>query len=397
VASVGATAALDDGSKRLVRVLQISKFFPPVMGGIEVVTWELAEGLNRAGITTDVLCANQRLRSERQRAAGGYQVMRAGSLGMALSTSMSPPMLWSLRWLHREYDVLHLHMPDPMSALALRTSGSRARVVVHWHSDVVRQRAALALYEPLQEWLLARADAVIATSAPYAAASGPLGRWSGKVRVIPIGISDNRDSTSAEGAAALRRRFRGRRIVFSLGRMTYYKGFDVLIEAALKLPDDCVVVIGGDGELLEPYRRLVARRGLAGKVHMVGHVPDDELASYFDACDVFCMPSTVRAEAYGVAIVEAMMIGKPVVATDIPGSGVPWVNVDGVTGYNVPVRQPEALADALRRLLGDEALRREHGRAARARYVDEFTAHRMTQRTIDLYRELVVGENHALD
>jgi rhamnosyl/mannosyltransferase len=171
--------------------------------------------------------------------------------------------------------------------------------------------------------------------------------------------------------------------------MTYYKGFDVLIDAAAALPDDSVVVIGGDGPLRDGYRSAVARRGLAGKVIFPGHIKDDDLPSYFEACDVFCMPSTVRAEAYGVAMVEAMVMGKPIVASDIEGSGVPWVNVNGQTGFNVPVGQSAPLADALRRLLNDAGLRQRLGSASRQRYVSDFNAELMTKRTMGLYDQLV--------
>ncbi|MDP3823584.1 MAG: glycosyltransferase [Burkholderiales bacterium] len=371
-----------------MKVLHISKFYPPVMGGIESVAWELAEGLNRAGLRTDVLCSNQRAATVHDHVAGGYDVVRAGSLGMALSTSMAPAMLHQVRRMAAGRDVVHVHMPDPMAAFAIWAARPKAALVVHWHSDVIRQRLALKLYDPLQQWLLARAQAIVATSQAYADASAPLRRWQNKVAVIPIGISDNHSEACSQKAQAIRQRFRGRRIVFSLGRMTYYKGFDVLIDAAATLPEDCVVMIGGDGELLEHYKTLVRRRGLAGKVHLLGHIPDDDLASHFEACDVFCLSSIARAEAYGVAMLEAMVMGKPIVATDIKGSGVPWVNVDGGTGINVPAGEPRPLAEALTRLLEDAPLRETLGRAARQRYLQNFNAELMTRRTIELYQRL---------
>jgi rhamnosyl/mannosyltransferase len=173
--------------------------------------------------------------------------------------------------------------------------------------------------------------------------------------------------------------------------MTHYKGFDVLIAAAEALPDDSAVMVGGDGDLLDTFRRTVARRGLAGKVQFLGHIPDTELADHFQACDVFCMPSTVRAEAYGVAMVEAMAMGKPVVATDIAGSGVPWVNIHGQTGFNVPVGQSGPLASALMHLLGSSVLIQQLGAASRQRYLREFGAELMTRRTIDVYRRLMAA------
>ncbi len=371
-----------------MRVLQICKFYWPVLGGIEKVAWELSEGLAKLGLCADVLCSNQQLRTVRERSPAGYQVVRAGSMGRVLATSVAPSMVGELRRQAANSDLIHLHMPDPMAALALWACVPKVPVVVHWHSDVVRRRRAMKLYEPLQRWVLERADAIIATSQPYADSSPALQRWRDKVRVIPIGISEQWGGGGGELAADLCRRYGGRRVVFSLGRMVYYKGFDVLIEAATALPDDVVVVIGGDGELLESHRQLVRRRGLEGKVDLVGHIPDHELGDYFKASDVFCLASTVRSEAYGVAIVEAMMSGKPVVASNIPGSGVPWVNVHGTTGLNVPVGRPAELAQALKTLLTDDGLMHRLGSGARHRYQRDFRATQMIDRVARLYSEL---------
>lgn len=372
-----------------MKVLHVSKFYPPVMGGIESVAWELVEGLNRQGIPTQVLCAHHAGWGVHQRAAAGYDVWRTGSWSRILSTSICPAMPLQLARLARQVDIIHVHMPDPMSAAALWMVRPSAKLVVHWHSDVIRQRKSLRLYEPLQQWVLDRADAVLATSPPYADTSAPLRRCARKVTVVPIGISDNVQQNSTEVARALRQRFKDKLLVFALGRMTYYKGFDVLIHAAARLPDSCAVVIGGDGELLAEYRSLVNRLGLAGKVHLLGKVLDHELKGHFEACDIFCMPSVVRAEAYGVAMLEAMVMGKPVVATNIEGSGVPWVNLHGVTGLNVSARDPVALAAALNELIHDEPERLRLGAAARCRYESKFRAEQMTLQVAQVYRQLL--------
>ena len=387
-------ARRDAGEARVSgRTLQVSKFYPPVMGGIETVAWEITEGLNRAGVPTDVLCSHQAPRTVVEVADAGYTIVRAGSLGRVLSTSVAPAMVRALARLCGGYDVIHLHMPDPMGALAVFLTRPAGKLVVHWHSDVVRQRVAMYAYRPLQDWVLRRADAVVATSLAYAQASEALRPFQQKVTVIPIGIGDARDQARAEVSAAIRERFAGCRLVFALGRMTHYKGFEVLIRAAERLPEDCRVLIGGDGPRLARLRRDVSHRGLDDKVVLLGHVLDHELLCWFEACDVFCMPSTLRAEAYGVAMVEAMVMGRPIVASDLPGSGVPWVNQHERTGLNVPVGDPVALAEALGRLLDDADLRRRMGAAARGRYLQEFRADLMTERTLDLYDALLAPAN----
>lgn len=374
-----------------MKILQLSKFYPPVMGGIESVAFELTEGMNRLGLKTDVLCANTGFRTSRERSANGYRIVRAGSWGKLLSTSMSPSLVTEAKRLCDEYDVVHVQMPDPMAALALWVAQPRGKLVLHWQSDVVNQRRALKLYEPLQEWLLRRADAIIATTPPYAESSPSLQAWKSKVHIIPIGISEGTNPDVAHKAQALRQRFNGKKIVFSLGRMTYYKGFDVLIDAARSLPADAVVVVGGGGELLQDYRRQVAAEGLSEKIEFVGRIPDEDIPGYFAAANVFCLSSIVRAEAYGVVLLEAMAMGRPIVTTDIPGSGVPWVNQHGVTGLNVPVSDAPALAGALCQILASPALAEQFGQAGRERFLNCFTAASMVASTVELYRSLLAN------
>jgi rhamnosyl/mannosyltransferase len=374
-----------------MKVLQLSKFYPPVRGGIETTVRELTEGLLRHGVATDVLCASERLRTTHDALDGGGRVTRMASAGQWLSMSLSPALVLETARRAHAYDVLHLHMPDPVSALGLWMARPRARVVLHWHSDVVRQRRALKLYEPLQRWLLERADAVIATSPDYAAASPALRPHLAKVHVVPVGIGDPRPLAAPARVAALRQRFQGRRLVFALGRMTWYKGFDVLIHAARHLAPDVQVLIGGAGERYQACRTLVHRLGLVGRVTLLGDLSDDELHAHHAAADVFCLPSTERSEAFGVAMLEAMAMARPVVSTEIPGSGVNWVNQHGVTGLVVPVREPEALARGLMALLDDPARARAMGDAARRRYEGQFEAGHMVGQVLALYGRLLPG------
>jgi rhamnosyl/mannosyltransferase len=370
-----------------LRVLQLSKFFPPVEGGIESAVATLTRGLRQQGVLCDVLCASTTRRSSHERLADGTQVWRAASLGLLQSTSMAPALITQLARLAPQYDLIHVHMPDPMAVLALRWVQPRARIVLHWHSDVVRQRLAMKLYAPLQRWVLQRADAVIATSPPYAEASKALQSVRHKVHVIPLGIDE--PVVDAKQLAAVQARIQGRPLVFALGRHTYYKGFDVLVRAAAQLPPEALVVIGGDGPERPRLQALVTELGLQDRVWLPGRLDDEELHAWHAAATLFCLPSVARSEAFGVAMVEAMAAGKAVVATAIEGSGVPWVNIDGVSGLNAKPGDSASLAVALQTVLQSAQQREAYGLAARTRFQNELRGERMLAQTLELYAGLV--------
>lgn len=371
-----------------MKVLQISKFYPPDHGGIESVARDLSAGFVRHGCEVEVLCAHKHWQHSDERDACGVRVTRAASLGMLQSTSMAPALPWLL-WRRRgRADVVHAHMPDPLAALAIWFARPRGKVVLHWHSDVVRQRIARHVYRPLERWLLRRADAVIATSRAYADSSPVLRDVRDKVEVIPIGAHAP-EAPEPERVDLLRRRYGGRRLVFALGRMTYYKGWDVLIEAARHLPPDVVVAIGGGGPDLPRYRQRAEAAGVADRLQFVGPLSAASVEAHFALAQVFCMASTLRAEAFGVVALEAMARGVAVVATDIPGSGLGWLHQHGVTGLQVPPNDAVALAGALRRLLDDDELRAHCGAAGRARWLEHFTAETMADQTVALYRRLL--------
>ncbi|MCK6425596.1 MAG: glycosyltransferase [Burkholderiaceae bacterium] len=373
-----------------MKVLQVSKFYPPHLGGIETVARDLVHGLTGLGVQVDVLCANKAWRQVDEVDAQGGRVTRAASLGMLLSTSCAPGLPGLLRRSQADYDIVHVHMPDPLAALAVWYARPQARVVLHWHSDVVRQRFARHAYEPLQRWILRRADAVVCTSQDYATTSVPLRPWQHKVHVVPIGRPAP-DPADPRLVGEIRRCYGGRRIVFSLGRMTHYKGYEVLVKAARALPPDVVVLVGGGGPALERYRQLAREAGVDERVHFIGPVSATRLEAHFAAADVFCMASTVRAEAYGVAVLEAMARGVPVVATRIPGSGLSWLHQHDITGLSVPPGDAQALAGAIGDILGDPAARARYAAGARARWAQGLTDRAMCERTLMLYRFLLDG------
>ncbi|WP_411683432.1 glycosyltransferase [Aeromonas caviae] len=328
-----------------MRILEVGKLYPPFWGGIETVVYDMSTVLKQEGYDVDVLCVSDN-NSSSEEIVDNVKIYRCASFLHLASTYLSVEFIkvwWKIR---SNYDVIHFHLPNPLALLAffLFKPRKNCKVIVHWHSDIVKQKILKIPFIPLQNHLLTRCYKIIATSENYAKASRDLVYYLDKVKVIPIGIDGGKMEASPEAIDIIKKRFMGKFIIFSLGRHVYYKGFEYLIEAAKYLDDRYVVLLGGQGELTEDLQRKIYKHNLAERVKLLGKISAQELPAYFNAADVFCLPSVERSEAYGVVQLEAMACGTPVVCTDINGSGVSWVNKHQVTGLVVPVKNAKELA-----------------------------------------------------
>jgi rhamnosyl/mannosyltransferase len=373
-----------------VKVLHLGKFDGDV-GGIERQLRVLLGGLPDDIAPVNLVANDSAVTDEHRRYR--YLTVRAASHGVVASVAVAPSLPLLARRLHREhrFDIVHLHFPDPLGQLAAMALPRAVKRVISWHSDIVKQRAALALYRPLLDPFVRDADAIIGATPQHFSASEQMAAGRpGQIReVIPYGFDAGAfawSDVARTRRAALAAAPPARPVVFTVGRHVYYKGFEVLIRALRTV--DAELWIGGRGPMTERYRAAAQEAGVADRVRFLGFVPDEELVAYYDACDVFCMPSTERAEQFGLVQLEAMHCGKPVVVTRL-GTGVEYVTRDGVNGLLVAPRDEAALAAALNRLLADPALRRQYGEEGRQRVATEFSVQQMVDKTVALYRRLV--------
>jgi rhamnosyl/mannosyltransferase len=241
--------------------------------------------------------------------------------------------------------------------------------VLTWHSDIVRQRLFARLYRPLMDTMLRRVALIAATSPAYARTSPVLARPGvrERVRLAPLGVEES-SLASPDYDILPRLGVPGPFILF-LGAMRYYKGLPFLLEAARRT-GVAVVLAGGGPE--QPAMERLAGETRGRNVFFAGHVSEAEKSALLHACRAVVLPSHLRSEAYGMALVEATLCAKPMVSCEI-GTGTSYVNLDRVTGFVVPPQDPEALGGALRALAGDEALAARLGAAARARYEELFS------------------------
>lgn len=348
--------------------------------------YDLMTGLGQRGIDCDMLCAESHGHGAATRIGSHARLITCRTWVKAASTTISPSMTRTLRKIAKDYDIIHVHHPDPMAALALRLSGYKGKVVLHWHSDIVKQKKLFRLYMPLQRWLINRADVIVGTSPEYISHSPWLAGVQQKCRCVPIGIVPI--APDEEGAKTIRDMWRDKKIVFFLGRLIAYKGLEYLVAAAAHLPGDYVVAIGGMGPLRDNLQQQIDMQRISHKVKLLDEIPQEDLAAWYTACDVFCLPSVMKTEAFGIVQIEAMSLGKPVVATRIDGSGTAWVNEHGVSGINVEPRNPRALADAIVAITKDAATAARYSTGATARFNSLFHIDRMLDGMEKTYKAL---------
>lgn len=372
-----------------LRILHLAKYYPPEQGGMESVTQILAEGVSNSEYAVEVLCFTKSK-------AGTESVanVTVTRLPVALESS-SQPFGWSYFWQGlrkaREVDIVHLHAPNLLASLQSILLPSRTRLLVHWHSDIVGKGLLGRLVRPLERWMLARADVVIATSAAYAAASPQLRTIAAKTTVVPIGIPVPKGDFSSEAGRDFKNFLRGRRLILALGRLVPYKGFSTLIAAANDLPKQCAIIIGGSGPLDVELRAQISAANLNDRVLMAGRLSEDEVALLFSQAYCFCLASVERSEAFGVVLLEAMARGVPCVATTIEGSGTAWVNEHQCSGLNVRPGDPAALSQAFHQLVDDPALHQRLSEGARSRFNATFSADKFITSIRGIYALLRIG------
>lgn len=363
------------------RILHIGKFYVPDCGGIETHVRDLA--VRQAHVATvSVLASNRAPRTEVSNIEG-VRVTRLANFGTIASMPICPSLLFELR--RSPAEIVHIHLPNPASALAFVTSGHPGKLVITHHADTMGRKSLRHLSDPFVHRLMQMASRIIVTSDRYLRSSEELRPYRGKCSVIPLGISiDNPDPGGAGGYSRLRRR-REERLVLAIGRLVPYKGFDVLIRAMKRVHARLALI--GVGPQAEPLMDLARREGVRDKVAMLGWI--DDLHSFLCQASIFVMPSVTRAEAFGLVQLEAMAAGLPIINTDLD-SGVPEVSVNGITGFTVPPGNVDALSNAISLLLDRKDLREEFGAAALDR-VANFTADSMTDRTMALYEDVLAA------
>lgn len=395
-----------------MKILHIGKYFAPFSGGVENYQRDAMIALAGRGVQSAALVHRHELSisgSEETLKVHGLDlpVVKTATWAKLLFTPISPGFPWRLSRLIKSFkpDILHLHMPNPSAFWALLSpTARRLPWVVHWHADVItdqhdwKMKFFYQIYRHFERALLKRSAAIVATSPPYLASSQPLRPWLEKCRVVPLGVDSTRlvdidpaangETACAENSphqnsgadTALR--------VLAIGRLTYYKGFRYLIEAAALAPHIRVHIVGA-GDQEHDLKALSTSLNLGEQVIFHGVLDDRQLALQISLCDCICLPSVERTEAFGMVLLEAQSFAKATVISEVPGSGMGWIVDDSVTGLKVPPADAQALAGAFQKLDKDREVLKEMGRNGKLKFEKEFEINQAIVGLISVYQQVL--------
>lgn len=363
---------LEAEEEKPLRVLHIGKYFPPHPGGMETYLRDLMNVQKRQGLDVQALVHSSEPRlfdaveSVDEPSGLSYQVTRCARWFNLGFVPISPLFWLSALIAIRRFQptIIHIHHPNASAAwLLFLIRARKIPWVAHWQSDIETPesnglfKTLYKIYRPIEQAILKKTARIIATSPTYLAHSTGLKRHTTKCAVIPLGLDPRRLPTASEVAEVSRPQ---QPLILFVGRLAAYKGLQILIKAVADLPEaHCWVA--GDGNLRQELEIAIQRHGLSERVTLLGAVDEEQKWRLYKACDLVVLPSTEKTEAFGMVLLEAAHFGKPVVVTDVVGSGVTWV-ADQLAGRIATANDPASLSAEIAGLV-EELSTQDDGRA----------------------------------
>lgn len=386
------------GSCMMKRILHISKYYFPFVGGTEQVARDAVNAL--AGqVEQKVICFNNEL-GYKVDVIDDVEIIRCHCVCKLFSQPLALGFRKKLQSVLVDFkpDIVIFHYPNPFAAyFLLKKIPKDVKLFVYWHLDITRQKILGKLFHLQNMALLRRADSVIATSPNYVNGSKYLNKFAEKCVVIPNSIEDNRLSVTEESscqAKKIKAENPKKILCLTVGRHVPYKGIEYLIKASKLLDDRFVINIIGEGELTKDLKKMAADDS---KIKFLGKVGNTVLKAYYQASDIFCFSSITKNEAFGLALAEAMYFGLPAVTFTISGSGVNYVSKNGETGIEVPNRNVEEYARAIKKLADSSELREKLGKSASNRVAENFlfTQYKQTLISLVFGEQKIEHKDHA--
>jgi len=380
-----------------MKVLMAAPYFYPRIGGMENYVFNISKLLvQKYSADVSVVCSNWGREGYKEETIENIKVYRLPYLFKISSTPVNP--FW-----HREItsiilkekpDIINGHTPVPYLADVACRIAHKEKIpfILTYQNDLVGTSSLFRLlsksyYRILGFKTLALSSTILVTSQHYAQSSPYLRSFRPKIRIAPVGFDTGRFDVIPKYFS------NGNKQVLFVGQLnkaSQHKGLDYLIEAmktVAEVIEGAELLVIGNVDYIAHYKKLAGESGIGNRIKFTGFVPDEELPKYYNQSNVVVLPSYNRAEGFGIVLVEAQACGRPVIGTTV--GGIPSAIKDGETGMLVPPKNPQALAQAIIKLLTDKELAKKLGESGYKRAREEFSWEKSAERNYEIYQEIL--------
>lgn len=335
------------------KILHVNKLYYPWIGGVEKAVQDLAENINDGeNFISHVLCANSSGKAK-EGMINGVRVFYASSLGLFMSQPISLDFFRKFKKIRNNYNIVVIHHPNPIAFLACLFFKPKGKIIIHYHSDIIKQKISGFFIKPLVLKVLQMSDKIIISNPNMLKSSKILSKFSQKCEITPFGISNREIEKKLDENLQKQIKEKYGDYILFVGRLIYYKGVHVLLSAIKDL--DINLVIIGTGKLEKSLKKQVKNLGIEKRVFFLENKPRKELINFFSQAKIFVLPSIFKSEAFGLVLLEAMACGVPVISTEL-GTGTSFVNSDGETGYVVEKDNVKKLKQAIEKILDNREI-----------------------------------------
>lgn len=351
---------------------------------MEKIVQQISEGLNnKDDLKIEVLCCNNKNKTEKE-TINGVKITKSSNLKNLWGMPISFSFFKLFKKIIKEVDIVDLHVPFPLGDIAIFLFRPKAKLIVHYHSDIVRQKLLAFFLKPILNNTLRLASKIIISNPRLLENSPYLQKFTKKCVVVPFGVDINKFQKFDKSKVNSIKQKYGDFALF-VGRTSYYKGLDYLIDAMKNISQKLVIV--GEGKNKKILKKKVESLKLDNRVYFLAPLPESDLINFYNACSVFVLPSIFKSEAFGIVLIEAMACGKPIISTEL-GTGTSFVNQNDITGFVVPPKDAKSLTEAINKLLKDKKMAEIFGHSARTRIENIFTLDKMLKSTQWVYLSL---------
>jgi len=379
-----------------MKIAYLSPSFPPISGGMGTACYYTAKQIGQNHQVVVFLAAQKNITYTPD---DNFSIKIFRPWFRYGYAHFAPQLIWRLK----NFDIIHLYYPYYGVAEflpLLKMFKHRPKIIIHHAMEAIGEgwlkKIFFAHRKIFMGLIMKTADLIFALSEDYAKHSDLTPfyhRYQNKIKIIPHGIVLEKFTLkNFNDQGALKKQLGlppDKKIIFTaqaLDRQHYFKGIDLLIQAAKNLPDTAIIVIAGDGDLRQTYKNLSVKLNLQEKIIFVGTIAQNELPKFYQAADLVAIPSTAATECFSLVAIEAMASGTPVIVSDWPGLRV---TPDQYSGLIVKSGNLDDLTEKINFLLNNEQLNQQFGLAARKRVENYFDWQKICQNITRAYQDLI--------